>query len=344
MNDSRVALAVPRRTAESLRRSLREANLLDPGRKIARKGGTVLIPVVSLPPMDLAAYGAEVVVDSSILERPPKRTPFDMISEAAPIEARLKEQLPRAWERLGDVLIIRLPQELEVHAEDVAETYARVLGVKAVLQDVHGVAGDWRLPSARKLWGGETETIHLEDGVRLKLDPAKVMFSSGNFRERVRMSRACRPGEVVVDMFAGIGYFSVPMAVHSRPGKIFSCEVNPEALHYLEENIRINRVQSIRPLFGDCRRVAPEGVADRVIMGYLRAQDHLGKAFRVVGESGLIHYHEACPCELEDERPWGTVREQARMAGRKVELEKFQRLKSYAPGVSHVVLDVRVTS
>jgi tRNA wybutosine-synthesizing protein 2 len=148
----------------------------------------------------------------------------------------------------------------------------------------------------------------------------------------------------VVDMFAGIGYFSIPMAVHSRPERIYACEVNPVAFHYLEENARINRVGNLRPLLGDCRETAPEGVADRVIMGYLRAQGFLEKAMRVAGRKAILHYHEACPNELIGTRPWAAVRDAAEKAGRSVEQLHLRRLKSYAPGVTHVVLDARVSA
>ena len=77
-------------------------------------------------------------------------------------------------------------------------------------------------------------------------------------------------GEIVVDMFAGIGYFSIPMAVHSKPEKIVSIEINPESFNYLKENLRLNRVEDIiSPVLGDCSTAAPEGIADRVIMGYM---------------------------------------------------------------------------
>ncbi len=53
------------------------------------------------------------------------------------------------------------------------------------------------------------------------------MFSSGNMNERIRMSNISKPNEVVVDLFAGIGYFTLPIAVYSKPKKIYACEKNP---------------------------------------------------------------------------------------------------------------------
>jgi len=342
MEDLSLVAVVPKESAERLRRHLRLAGLLDRSRKIVMREATVMIPV-SRHPGNLTEFVAEVADVPGLARRAQRPKPFQIITEAVAVEPGLKRFLPDKWEMIGEVLVLKLPHELSGCKVAVAEGYARVLGAKAVLQDVGGIDGDLRIPQVEKLWGGSTETVHLADGVRFKLDAAKVMFSSGNLPERMRMARISRPGETVVDMFAGIGYFTVPMALHSRPERIFACEVNPVAFHYLQENARINRVENLTPLLGDCRETAPEGVADRIVMGYLRAQDFLDKAMRVAGPEAVLHYHEACPNELIGTRPWSAVREAAEKAERRIELLRLFRLKSYAPGVSHVVLDARVS-
>jgi tRNA wybutosine-synthesizing protein 2 len=158
------------------------------------------------------------------------------------------------------------------------------------------------------------------------------------------MAKVCEDGDVVVDMFAGIGYFSLPMAVHSKPEKVYAIEINPVAFGYLEENIRLNEVgHVVDPFLGDCLKMAPEGVATRVVMGYLSGgETYLPKAMRIIGEEGIIHYHENCPNDLLPDRPASTVRDAAEKEGRDVEVMNQRRIKSFAPGVSHVVLEVSV--
>jgi tRNA wybutosine-synthesizing protein 2 len=156
---------------------------------------------------------------------------------------------------------------------------------------------------------------------------------------------ACKD-EVVVDMFAGIGFFSIPMAVHSKPKKIFACELNPVAYSYLCDNIQLNGVQqTIDPIHGDNREFDKEGIADRIVMGYLENTHHyLGKALSILKkEGGVIHYHEKCPNELLQTRPLENMRKEVEKTKRGMELLDMRTVKSYAPGVSHVVLDVRVS-
>ncbi len=109
------------------------------------------------------------------------------------------------------------------------------------------------------------------------------------------------------------------------------------------ENVRLNEAEVVTPLLGDCREVAPEGVADRIVLGYLReTRLYLPKAVRCLRGEGWIHYHEACPDKVVS-RLSGFLDEAARNEGKRVEKETLHRVKSYAPGVSHWVLDALIS-
>ena len=175
-----------------------------------------------------------------------------------------------------------------------------------------------------------------------RFDAERIMFSSGNIDERMHMATVRCDGETVVDMFAGIGYFSVPLAVYQRPRKIVACELNPVAHSYLVENVSLNKVSGIvEPVLGDNRDLQGEAFADRVIMGYVKTtHEFLPTAMRLVKDGGIIHYHETCPNELLPSRPLRRLTESA--GGRKVEVLRMKEIKSYAPGVSHVVVDAKI--
>jgi len=148
-----------------------------------------------------------------------------------------------------------------------------------------------------------------------------------------------------VDMFAGIGYFSIPMAVHARPEKIISIEINPESYAYLLENIRLNHVEDIIfPVNGDCAETVPEGIADRVLMGYVGITHHyLEPAIKALKKSGgVLHYHETVPENLARTRPEERIKKAAGSLGKKVEFLATRRIKKYSPGVLHVVVDARI--
>jgi tRNA wybutosine-synthesizing protein 2 len=202
-----------------------------------------------------------------------------------------------------------------------------------------------RIPSIEIILGERTVTIHKENRVLFKFDTSKLIFSSGNIDERARVAILPKSEEIIVDMFAGIGYFTLPIAVHSKPKQIYACELNPVAFDYLQENIRLNNVKNIvKPILGDNREIAPENVADRVIMGYIKnTHEFLPTAFQVLKNgTGVLHYHNTCPNDLLPDRPLEEVKSAAAEINRDIELLNYYKIKSYAPGVSHVVIDVLV--
>lgn len=336
-------LRVERERAEEARLALRKMRALDGSMEILEEEDDILLPL-SHTEMDFSGLPGEIAQVPSVPREIADETPYDKISRRLDIPAQAKK-LPRKWELVGDILILKLDPSLKDMAQRIAKGYAEVLGAKTVLEDVGGIGGELREPRFRIVMGDETTTIHKENGVRYELDVMKVMFSSGNIRERLRMAHVCEPGETVVDMFAGIGYFSLPMAVHSSPAKVICIEKNPIAYSHLERNTHLNRVEDVMtPVLGDCRENAPEDVADRVIMGYLRdTASFLPKAISILRGKGIIHYHEACPNELVPDRPKRAIEQAAKDAGKEAEIVKVHKIKSYAPGVTHGVLDVRIT-
>jgi tRNA wybutosine-synthesizing protein 2 len=282
------------------------------------------------------------------------KTPFEQIKDKCKEITSLNEQdyelLPRKWELLGNVLILKLDPGLKEHWFDLAKVYADVLQAKAVLRRFDIIRGIYREPGVELLVGdtGDTETIHKENKVIFKLDPLRVMFSSGNIDERIRISTLADQDEVVVDMFSGIGYFAIPIAVHSKPCQILACELNPVAYDYLCQNIKLNKVENIiQPIRGDNRTSLPKSVADRIVMGYLGCDDsHLVSAFEILKpKGGTIHFHDVGFKDEALDSAFGKVLDALTKSSFKdkfkAELAHHYFIKSFGPKLVHVVLDIK---
>ena len=327
---------------------LHGAGLLDPARKI-RSGEDVLIPVRDHPSLPAWAerLGARLVEDEEASPREGRRSPHERVVARLPeaLPASLADLAPAKWEQHGDVLVLRLPDALLPHAETVARAYADVLGLKSVLHDPSGVSGELREMQARLLLGTDPVATHVENGVRFRFDASRVMFSSGNLHERMRAARLPARGETVVDMFAGIGYFTLPLAVHARPARIHALEKNPVSHRYLAENVALNGVEDIvEPWLGDNRDFEPEGVAHRVLMGYFPGtQAFLPKALRLLRpEGGILHYHNTAHAERWTEELTRKVFDAAMDKGWAAEVLEARVVKTHSPGVVHAVLAVKV--
>ncbi len=335
-------VVVPRENAERVREELRAIGIVDRGFRITKRGRDVLIPVTADPPFDLGPRLAHMEATDTLDPRPAAR---DIQAELQSRLVRYRvplELAPAKWERLGDIVVVRLSEEAREYGYRIGCAFAETLDAQTVVEDVSGIHGVMRTPKMQILWGRGLEAVHNEGGVRYVFDVAKIMFSSGNLPERVSVASKVRPGDVVVDLFAGIGYFTLPIAMHARPERVYACELNPVAYHYLQEGVRVNRVANVMPLFGDCRKTAPRGVADVVIMGHFSAADYLDVAFESLRGAGLVIYHELCPREQFPTTPMEHLTAGARRQWYDLESVESRIRKSYAPGIVHAVLEARV--
>lgn len=329
---------------EELRKKAIQGGFLDTSRKIRKvrteEGNFLEIPVTESAYDSVDGFRVLEQKNPEFLEKPNslKDSLKGFLSETE------FASVPSGWQVLGDIIIVFIPEILEDKKTRIAESLISMYPkCRTVVRDF-GIEGQFRQPKRELLLGSETETIHKEHGCFFKQDVTKVMYSKGNLEERKRMSQLGE-GEVIVDMFAGIGYFSIPMAVHSRPKKIVGIEINPESFAYLKENIRLNKVEDIFiPICGDCSKVAPEGIADRVLMGYVGTTHYyLEPAIKALKKSGgILHYHETVPESLARTRPQERIEKAACALGKKVEILETHRIKKYSPGVLHVVVDARI--
>lgn len=332
-------IRVPIEEAESIRLKISEAGKLDPDRRIRvieQEERFLEIPVIE----DIEGFEM-YLQDDPIFYNKWRSLEDRLKNSIADKELKL---LPSGWQILGEVIVVTIDPKIEHLKEIIAESLLQMYPTcRSVVRDL-GISGQFRLPKREVIMGDTTETINKENGCLFKLDVTKVMFSKGNLHEKALMSNI-GTDETIVDMFSGIGYFTIPMAVHARPAKIIAIEINPQSFAYLQENIALNHVENIvEALNGDCSQITPKGVADRVIMGYVNTTHHyLDHGIAALKESGgILHYHETTPDSLIFTRPTERIEQAASKAERNVEILECRKIKKYSPGVWHVVVDARI--
>ena len=364
--DDPLAVRVEKPRAEIAIESLRAEGVYDDGRRVCEFDAETIALPVTAPPTETRIREVIRQVDPE----PRTRHLADALAERGWSDEEIG-RAPGSWATIGSVALVTIPDDCPDEAA-VAEALLELDGrAETVLAD-EGVAGRLREPQTRHLAGErDTETVHVEDGIRYGLDPARVMFSPGNQAERVRMGEVVDDGERVFDMFAGIGYFTLPMA---RAGaRVTATEINPAAFRYLLENAMANdvadRVDAYR---ADCRAVAGElDPVDRVVMGYYGSEGggaggdggggdrddspaphdghrteeghaFLPDALAALRSGGVVHYHEATPESRYPERPLERLERAVDREGRSMTVLDRRRVKTHSAGVVHVVVDVRV--
>jgi len=340
MTEGTLAVVVEKSRTEVALASLREEGIHDAGRRIVEHGDAVAIPVTA-PPVETEG---EVVRQEDEGEAC-LRTLDDHLRERGWSEDE-RERAPGSWAVVGSVVLVD-PGDCPRPGELGDALLALHSEADTVLARA-GIDGEHREPAVDVLAGeGDTRTVHREHGTTYALDLARVMFSPGNKAERARMGELVSEGERILDMFAGIGYFTLPMA---RAGAhVTAVERNPVAFEFLVENVVRNGVETqIETYRADCRDVVAGGLEaetfafDRVVMGYYDAHEYLDSALAALSPGGWLHMHEATPGALVPDRPVERLHAAADEAGRDIDVRDLREVKGYSEGVVHVVVDAVV--
>jgi tRNA wybutosine-synthesizing protein 2 len=269
------------------------------------------------------------------------------------MEDKFLEILPSGYQKIGDIILLSLNEKLNKFKKEIGEAVLAVTNVRSVCVKTGGVTGELRKPQIKVIAGDKnTEVCHFENSVYFVFDIDKIMFAKGNVAERGRLPKQVKMDEVVVDMFVGIGYFSVPIAKIARPKKIYAIDLNPDSIKYLNKTLEKNKLNNVEVFEGDSKEIVDELVAkgvkaDRVLLGYLPPPvESVQYAMKIIKKGGLIHYDDLVYSENQEKDIDKTMKmfeEEAKQAGFKgVKLVNAQRVKSYRPKVDHYVLDIRV--
>jgi tRNA (guanine37-N1)-methyltransferase len=277
---------------------------------------------------------------------------------------RLKERLAiqesgkiyNSYDIVGDIAIIKVPND---NMENAAKAAHAIMGlyprkVKTVFLQTGAVQGDFRIRALKFLAGeNRTITLHREEGCRFRVDVEKCYLSPRLLHEHQRIPRLVGSGEVVVNMFAGVGCFSILIAKKAIAATVYSIDVNPTAFAYMQENVMINLVfNRVFPLLGDSKEIVNarlQGVADRVLMPLPElALEYLPYALKALKPSGgWIHYFDfehAAKDEDPIEKTCQKVTARLNSLGASYHIGFSRVIRSTGPNWYQTVLDIHITA
>ncbi|MDI6888795.1 MAG: class I SAM-dependent methyltransferase family protein [Methanocellales archaeon] len=319
-----LCVKVPRAKGESTRKRLAELGILDKSLKIQSDDQFLYLPVLNeknIPP------GMEIVTKG--FEKAKKHETIGDILGFVP-----------SYELIGD--IATLAEEDVNVAKAILATHKNV---RTVLCPTSLTTGEFRVRDF-KIIAGEprTETVYKEHGCRYAIDLQRAYFNPHLSTERARISAQVEPDEMVIDMFAGVGPFSILIA--KRAKRVIAIDKNPDAILFLRKNVELNSITNIEIIQGDVREVAPRlrGRADRVIMNLPHtASEFLNEAIEMLKSKGVIHYYDIRH-EDDLEGAIHTIQGVAAHSGVGIKILNTRKVHSYAPHKYIVCVDCQVTS
>lgn len=323
---------VPKGEGEAVRALLASEGRLDLSARIRADGEHLLIPI-----KEGCVDGYETVDAETEAQNQRPRDYTDVVE----VPDELRGLLPSSFDVVGDVAMIKLPDELLPYKEEIGEALIMVnRSIRAVFLD-HGVKGEFRIRDLDRIAGmGGSETVHKEFGVRLWTDPSKVYFNPRLAGERSRIASQVKEGETVIDMFGGVAPFGTVICRTANPVGVYSIDLNPEAEHFAKMNAERNHVDNLYPMTGDSSKLIYDlPMADRIIMNLPQIADRfLPVALDRLNHGGVIHMYKII--EREDFPAFVSFLMMSSAENGHVLRISTSELKTYSPTMSVYSLDI----
>lgn len=329
------SVAVPRERAEAVRKELLAQGLLVKRLRIARDRDRILLPTVCR--VDLGFPTQEREFEEGFV-------PIRSYKDVAQIPASLRGSLPSSFDVVGDIAVIKLPEELRPHRAAIGAAILRWNAKIRVVVEDRGVRGPLRVRQVNVIAGEQrTTTLHIEHGLRYHVDIARAYFSPRLASERKRIADLTGEDETVADPFAGVGPYAILIAKRRWPRAVHASDANSVAVEFLRANVAANRTERVTVRQGDARTILRDvAPVDRVILDLPHSgMDFLPNALAAIGRSGTVHVYGILEQAEETERR-ETIRSVARAAGLRVTSLLTRHVRAYSPTQYHTAFDVTV--
>lgn len=259
------------------------------------------------------------------------------------------EELISAFDQIGDIIIVRIPDSLLSKKDIIGQTLLKeVKIVKSVFYQASAVEGDFRTRDLEILAGEDkTETEYKEFGCRFIVDVENAFFSPRLSTERERIANLIQNGEVVNNMFGGVGMFSI-LAAKKKNCTVYSLDINPTASELCERNIRLNKLKGmVISINGDASETIRKQLndkSDRTLMLLPeRSDEFLDDAIKTTKDGGIIHYYAHVHADKKSEAGKITEEHYSNITTVKSEILGSKIVRAVGPRYYQTVVDVKIS-
>ncbi|MBM3895889.1 MAG: class I SAM-dependent methyltransferase family protein [Thaumarchaeota archaeon] len=259
------------------------------------------------------------------------------------------EEIFSAFDQIGDIIIVRIPDSLLGKKEIIGKTLLeQIKNANTVFYQSSPVEGDFRIRDLEILAGeNKTQTEYKEFGCRFLVDVEKVFFSPRLSTERNRIADLVKDGETVINMFGGIGMFSI-MAAKKKKCTVYNIDINPDAARLCEKNISLNKLAgNVISLHGDASQIIKEkieGKGDRVLMLLPeRSDEFLDSAIAAAKKNAIIHYYSHIHADKKTLAPKLLEKHFLEIAPVKSEILYSRMVRAVGPRYYQTVVDAKIS-
>ena len=257
-------------------------------------------------------------------------------------------ELISAFDQIGNIIIVRIPESLLIKKKIIGETLLEQVKIaKSVFYQSSAVEGNFRTRNLEILAGEDnTETEYKEFGCRFTVDVENAFFSPRLSTERERIANLIQDGEVMTNMFAGVGMFSI-MAAKKKKCTVFSLDINPVASKLCEKNIKQNKLAGdVISINGDSTEIIKEQLVDKsdrtLMLLPERSDEFLESAISTTKNNGIIHYYSHIHADKKSDAGKLSEEHYLSVTPVKSEILSSKIVRPVGPRYYQTVVDVKI--
>ena len=345
-------IRVKKEDAESSRLILSERNLLNRSYKPVASDNWVVFPVTD--PQEVVSLVQGLIVDIDFKQATKRISTLQRLKSRIP--NHLHNEIPQGYDLVGRAIILELPESLHDWKEEIGECYLQSFpAVQSIYTKKGTVQGIFRLRDLELIGGREVPSqVHVENNVKMHVDLLKVYFSPRLGTEHLRIANLVGGHEFVLDMFTGVGGFSLNIA-KKQEATCIALDLNLHAIACLQKSIGINKLKGILlPINIDSRTIMNtnrwKNYFHRIILGLpSHAFDFLPSALSLLRNNGVIHLHlflkhdSSFPSGINTNTVLSKINSITEQHGRNVKsCLNVQKVRTTAPHWYHVVFDILI--
>lgn len=265
----------------------------------------------------------------------------------------LAKYVIRSMDIVGDIAIIKIPDVLMEKRFEFAEKILEKLpNITTIFRQKSPIKGSYRLRELEFLAGKyKTLTIHKEYGCKFYVDVLRTYYSPRLSTERWRITNLVGDNETIINMFAGVGPYSIIIAKYRDVKRIYSIDINYEAIKLHRKNVVMNKVnEKVKVLLGDAWEILYNELtdsSDRILMPLPdKAIEYLDAALNALRYKGDLHIYLHIPYEKEEreaiKKALELVEKELKSKSVDIIMMKARRVREIATRMLQVCVDVSV--
>ncbi len=339
-------IKINKNKAQITLQKLKGNNLVNRNYKIERKDDYIIVPILDENNALLQKY--EIINLEKNIKQNKKPKKLKDILKNKKLPQDIINKVSSAYDMIGDILVIGL--------DNLDSKYYSIIGdglmllhphIKTVLSKTGGHYGVFRTQNMQYISGdNKTETIIKENNCKIKIDVEKVFCSTRLSFERTRITDLVQDTEIVGVFFAGAGPFALAIAKNKNPKEIIGIELNPIAIDYFKENLKLNKLEhKIKVILGDVKEVSNnyKNYFNRIVMPLPKSADlFLDDAIKCSKNKCIIHIYRFVPKNDPYSEIDTIIKNKAQEKNIKLDIINKRIIRSYSPSIVQIVLDIKI--